>query len=129
MAEINIFGLCDIARETSFAIHCYLKNGHLEKVYENALLHRLRKRGLGVESQFPLSVYDEDGTVIGNYFADLFIEGCLIVELKAVRTVAEEHTAQLLGYLRSARIEHGLLVNFGAPKLFIKKFVLQDALL
>ena len=69
---------------------------------------------------------DEDGTPIGNYFADLFVEGCLIVELKAVRAIDNEHVAQLLGYLRSSRIETGLPINFGASKLFIKKYLMTD---
>ncbi len=94
-----INGLCDIVRETSFAIHKYHRNGHLEKIYENALVHRLRKQGLHVEQQHPLTAYDEDGTVLGEYFADLFIDNCLIVELKAIRVTTDEHVAQLLGYL------------------------------
>jgi GxxExxY protein len=120
----SINELCDIVRETSFAIHKYHRNGHLEKIYENALAHRLRKQGLHVEQQFPLAVHDEDGTVLGEYFADLFIEGCLIVELKACRCVDDEHIAQVLGYLKSARIETGLLINFGAAKLQIKKYLM-----
>lgn len=120
----TIFELCDIVRETAFAIHCFLRHGHLEKVYENGLAHRLRKPGLLVEQQYPLTVFDEDGTPLGQYFADLFIENCLIVELKAARAIAEEHIAQILGYLKSARIEHGLLINFGAPTLYIKKHAL-----
>ena len=115
--------LCDIVRETSFAIHKYHRNGHLEKVYENALFHRLKKQGLSVAQQQPLTVYDEDGTVLGDYYADLFIEARLIVELKAVRIVTSAHVSQLLGYLTSARIRDGLLINFGAPKLFVKKYV------
>jgi GxxExxY protein len=122
----TINGLCDLVRETSFAIHCYLKSGHLEKVYENALAHRLRKAGLQVEQQYPLKVYDEDGTILGDYFADLFIEERLIVELKAARAIDNEHVAQLLGYLRTSRIETGLLINFGAAKLYIKKFLMSD---
>ena len=121
----SINDLCDIVRETSFAIHTYHRNGHLEKVYENALVHRLRKQGLKVEQQHPLTVYDEDGAVLGEYFADLFVDDCLIVELKAVRTVAQEHIAQLLGYLKSSRIETGLLINFGAVKLHVKKYLMS----
>ena len=124
----NINELCDIVRETSFAVHTYHRNGHLEKIYENALVHRLRKLGLKVLAQHPLTVRDEDGTVLGEYFADLFIEDCLIVELKAVRAVTDEHVAQILGYLKSARIETGLLVNFGATKLFVKKYLMTAAL-
>lgn len=123
----KIFKLCDLIRETSFAIHSYHKQGHLEKIYENALANRLRKQGLKVEQQFPLKVLDEDGSILGEYFADLFIENCLIIELKACQTLTDEHIAQILGYLRSSRIEHGLLINFGAPKLQIKKYVLSKA--
>jgi len=122
----DIFELCDVIRETSFELHRYLRHGHLEKVYENGLAHRLRKAGIKVEQQYPLKVYDEDGTVLGEYFADLFVEDCLIVELKACKALAPEHIAQLLGYLRACHFEHGLLVNFGAPKLQIKKYALSD---
>jgi GxxExxY protein len=115
--------LCDVVRETSFAIHKYHRNGHLEKVYENALVHRLRKQGLRVQQQHPLNVYDEDGTVLGEYYADLFVENQLIVELKACKSVIEEHIAQLLGYLTSSRIETGLLINFGSAKLHVKKYL------
>ena len=73
-----------------------------------------------------MKVIDEDGTVIGDYFADLFVEDRLIVELKAVRAIDNEHVAQILGYLRSSRIETGLLINFGAPKLYVKKFLMTD---
>ena len=119
----NINALCDVVRETSFAIHKYHRNGHLEKVYENALAHRLRKQGVDVKQQHPLTVYDDDGTVLGEFFADLLVESRLIVELKACREVCPEHVAQLLGYLKSARIETGLLINFGGAKLHVKKYL------
>ena len=124
--EKEIFVLCDQVREVSFALHRYLRYGHLEKVYENGLAHRLRKVQLTVEQQYPLKVYDEDGTVLGEYFADLFVENCLIVELKACKALAPEYIAQLLGYLRACHVEHGLLINFGASKLEIKKYVLSE---
>jgi len=123
----DIMELSDAVRETAFAIHCYHKNGHLEKVYENALAHRLQKLGLDVKQQHPLKVYDEDGTLIGDYYADLLVDNRLIVELKAARALADEHTAQTLGYLRASRIEHGLLMNFGAPKFEIRKYALSQA--
>lgn len=126
MGGENIFSLCDLVRETSFSLHRWLRHGHLEKVYENGLAHRLREAKLRVEQQFPLKVFDEDGTVLGEYCADLLVEGRLIVELKACKTLADEHIAQLLGYLRACRMEHGLLINFGAPRLQIKKYVLSD---
>lgn len=123
----NVNQLCDIVRETSFAIHKYHRKGHLEKIYENALVHRLRKQGLEVHQQHPLTVYDEDGTVLGEYFADLFVEGRLIVELKAVSVTTDEHVAQLLGYLKSSRIETGLLINFGSARLHVKKYLMSSA--
>jgi len=124
---MDVFKLCDEVRDTGFAIHRYLRNGHGEKIYENALLHRLRKRGFQIAQQHPLQVHDEDGTLLGSSFVDLFLEESIIVELKAVAHVLDEHVAQLLGYLRASRVEHGLLVNFGAPKFYIRKYVLRDA--
>ena len=129
MAEWNSdFELCDIVRETGFAIHECLRNGHLEKVYRNALVHRLRKRDILVASEHPLAVRDMDGTLLGDFQADLFIENMLIVEQKAVRHIVDEHIAQLLGSRRCSRIENGLLVNFGAPRFYIRKYVMTDSL-
>jgi GxxExxY protein len=122
----TIMELCDIVRETGFAIHKYHRHGYSEKIYENALVHRLRKQGLDVKQQHPIQVFDEDGTLLGDFYADLFVENQLVVELKAVRDVIDEHVAQLLGYLRASRIEHGLLVNFGAGKFQIKKYILNE---
>ena len=124
----RVFQLTDIVRETGYAIHCYHGPGHLEKVYENALVHRLRKLGLAVEPRKPLTVLDEDGTVLGEYFADIVVEGQLILEIKAAKAIGDEHIAQTLGYLRSARLEHGAIVNFGAPKFQIRKLAMSEAL-
>ena len=121
----DVIELCDVVRETSFAIHKYLRNGHLEKIYENSLMNRLRKQGINVKQQHPIKVSDEDGTLLGEFLADIFAEERLIIELKACKTIVNEHIAQLLGYLRATNIEHGLLINFGAPKLQIKKYVLS----
>jgi hypothetical protein len=65
-----IFRLCDIVRQTAFDLHAYLRHGHLEKVYENGLAHRLRKQNLHAFQQHPLNVFDEDGTPLGEYFAN-----------------------------------------------------------
>jgi len=72
-----------------------------------------------------------DGTVLGDYIADLFAEKCLLIELKAVKRLSDEHTAQLHtaqlpGYLRACRVEHGLRMNFGAPRFEIRKYILSD---
>jgi len=118
----DIKSLCDQVRQIAYDIHVYHAHGHLEKVYENALAHRLRKAGLTVEQQHPIKVYDEDGTLIGDYFADLLIDGHLVIELKTAKSIAPEHEAQILGYLKSSRLEHGLLINFGSYKFEIRKF-------
>jgi len=125
MKDEEALALCDQVREIAYAIHVYHGHGHLEKVYENALHHRLRKAGLQVERQHPLRVFDEDGTQIGEYFADLLMEREIIIELKAVKSLNEEHTAQVMGYLKSSRKAHGLLINFGSFRFQMKKFVLR----
>ena len=124
MDYINVNDLCDMITQTSFDIHKYLHLGHLEKVCENALVSRLTKMGKD-EHQYPLQVKDQDGTVIGDYIADLFIEDILIIKIKACKTIADEHIAQILGYLRASNIEHGLLINFGSSKFQIKKYILN----
>ena len=120
----SIFTLCDVIRETSFKIHRYLRSGFNEKIYENALANRLRKQDIKVEQQQRMRVFDEDGTLLGLLTADLLVDKRLICEIKGCSALVEAHTAQLLGYLRAARIEHGLLINFGAPKLEVKKYIL-----
>jgi len=120
---MDVMKLTDIVRETSFAIHKYHGNGYLEKIYENALVHRLRKSDLKAEQQYPLKVYDEDRTILGEYFTDVFLEDYVIIEIKACKTIAEEHKAQLFGYLKSSGMKHGILINFGVPKLQIKKYI------
>jgi GxxExxY protein len=124
MSDTEILQFCDTVRETAFVIHTYHRHGHLEKIYENALRHRLIKQRLRVEQQMPLKVFDEDGTLLGEMTADLLVAGELLIELKAVRALLDEHTAQLLGYLRSAQRRHGLLINFGSAKFEIKKYVM-----
>jgi GxxExxY protein len=115
---------CSRVRQIAYDIHAYHGHGHLEKVYENAIAHRLGLAGIEVKQQQPITVYDEDGTVIGAYFADLLVEGWLIIELKAVKALAPEHAAQIIGYLKSSRLRHGLLVNFGSYEFQMKKYAL-----
>ena len=110
----------------AYKVHNTLGAGFLEKVYENALAHPLRKMSLEVTQQHPIQVFDEDGTLVGDYFADLLVEGMLIVELKAAKSLAPEHEAQVLAYLKSARLSHGLLINFGSYKFEIRKFIWSE---
>jgi GxxExxY protein len=123
---MDILELCDRVRQTAYDIHVYHGHGHLEKVYENALAHRLRKAGIDARQQHPINVYDEDGTLIGEYAADILVDERLILELKAAKSIAPEHEAQILGYLKSSRLEHGMLINFGSYKFEIRKYIFTD---
>ena len=120
----DIFTLSDVIRETSYQIHKYLRSGFTEKIYENALAHRLRKQGIRVEQQQCVRVFDEDGTLLGLLKTDILIERILICEIKSCSASVDAHTAQLLGYLRATGMQHGLLINFGGPKLEIRKLIL-----
>jgi GxxExxY protein len=94
--------------------------GFLEKVYENALVFALRQMGLKVEQQVKILVFFAN-QVVGEYYADLLVEDCVIVELKAAQSIAPEHEAQLLNYLRATPYEVGLLLNFGPKPEFRRK--------
>ena len=125
MNEPTARHFADIIRQTAFEAHAFLRHGHNEKVYENSLRNRLRGKNFPVEQQKSISVYDEDGSVLGEFIADLVVNQEFIIELKAVRALADEHTAQILGYLRASRLEHGMLINFGAPRVQFQKYILQ----
>lgn len=120
--------LCDQVRQIAYNIHIYHGHGHLEKVYENALAHRLTKAGFTVRQQHPINVFDQDGTLIGEYIADLPVDDALIIELKTAKTLAPEHEAQIIGYLKSSRLENGLLINFGSFKFGIRKFAWSESI-
>jgi len=123
MMEDEVKGLCDRVREIAYAIHVYHGNGYLEKVYENALVNRLRNAGFAVSQQEPIVIRDEDGTIIGEYFGDLIVDGVLLIELKACKALSNEHRSQVLHYLKATRLRDGLLINFGSFKFEIQKFI------
>jgi GxxExxY protein len=104
--------------------HVYntLGYGFLEKVYQNALAITLRKQGLRVETGVPINVYFE-GEVVGEYWADVIVEGCVILEIKSARALNEAHQYQLINYLRATRISVGLVLNFGPQPQFVRKVV------
>jgi len=97
-----------------YAVYSALGYGFLEKVYEKALIIELEKRGLNAQAQHPNVVY-YDGRQVGEYFADIIVDELVILEIKATKTLATEHEAQLLNYLKATPYEVGLLLNFG-PK-------------
>ena len=102
-----------------FEVNKVLGPGFLEKVYENALLIELKKRGITAESQVPIKVFYKEN-VVGEYIADILVESKVIVELKTVETIDKIHEAQLLNYLKATGIQVGILVNFKHPKAEIK---------
>jgi len=120
----DILKVTDVIRQTSYDIHKYLRSGFTEKIYENALAHRLRKEGIRAEQQQCVRVFDEDGTLLGLFRTDILIERIMVCEIKSCTSLIDAHTAQLLGYLRASGMQHGLLINFGAPKLQIRKLIL-----
>jgi len=112
--------------KTSAILKCFYKVyntlgfGFLEKVYENALFHELHNNGLSCRKQVPITVYYE-GIPVGDYYADIVVENSIIIELKAVEVLIDEHDHQLINYLKATNIEVGLLLNFGKEPQFRRK--------
>ncbi len=105
----------------AFEVINELGAGFLESVYEKALLLALRQQGLSAMAQRPVEVMFR-GECVGDFYADIIVEENVIVELKAVKSIAPEHQAQIINYLNATGIEVGLLINFGNPKLEFKRF-------
>jgi GxxExxY protein len=120
----------EINRLTERIINCVyrvsntLGSGFLEKVYENALVIELKQNGLQVTQQHPVNVF-YNGSLVGDYVADLLVEGQVIVELKAVKILDEVYSAQCMNYLKASGLKICLLVNFGKPRVDIKRIVLD----
>jgi len=108
-----------------YTVYNTLGYGFLEKVYENALVLELEKRGLKVQTQFPIKVYYE-GKIVGKYFADLLVADTVIVELKAVEQLIAAHETQLINYLKATEIEVGLLLNFGKEAKYKRRVFSQQ---
>ena len=105
----------------AFEVINELGTGFLESVYEKAMAIALEERGFRVQCQQPLQVHFRQ-RIVGDFYADLVVEGKVIVELKAVKAIAPEHQAQIINYLKATGIEVGLLINFGNPKREYKRF-------
>jgi GxxExxY protein len=107
----------------AFRVLNTLGSGFLEKVYENAMVHELRKTGLAVVQQRGIIVL-YDGIVVGEYAVDLLVEDRIIVELKAIRALDNAHAAQCINYLKATGLQLCLLLNFGRSRLEIRRFAL-----
>ncbi len=99
-----------------FAVRNELGAGFLETVYHNAMMIALTEKGLKAIKGYPLSVYYHE-QVVGEFYADILVEGTVILELKAVTALTNVHKAQVINYLKATGIEVGMLVNFGANRL------------
>jgi len=110
-----------------FKVANELGNGFIEKVYENALAHDLRKANVKVVQQQGIEVF-YDGVNVGNYEADIIVEGRVIAEVKAVRELDDAHIAQCLNYMKGTRLETCLLVNFGKARIQVRRLGMSRGL-
>lgn len=106
----------------AYKVYNQLGAGFLEKIYESALMIELKCIGLSAEQQYPVKVYYNE-ILIGEYVADIVVEGLVIIELKAVNNIVNAHEVQLVNYLKATKIEVGLLINFG-DQITIKRKIL-----
>ena len=114
------YDLCGQVIGAAMKVHSKLGPGFLESVYQNALIWELRKNGLKAETQRPISVYYDD-QIVGAFTADVLVNSSLIIELKAIQSLAKAHEVQLVNYLVATGIDEGLVLNFGAERLEFKK--------
>jgi GxxExxY protein len=119
----KIDGITEKIIGCSYTVGNVLGCGFLEKVYENALAYELRKAGYKVLQQHEIKVYYE-GVEVGKYFTDLFVEDCVIVEVKAISSLSDSQKAQCINYLKATKLKIGLLINFGKPRIEIKRVIL-----
>jgi GxxExxY protein len=108
-----------------YRVYNDLGYGFLEKVYENAMAHKLRQAGLTVQQQHPIQVYYE-GLIVGEFYADMLVDERVILELKTAEAIAPAFQAQLINYLKATPIELGLLLNFGPKPEFKRQLLTND---
>lgn len=120
MSEDELNRISEKVIGCAYAVGNSLGNGFLEKVYENALALELREKDLGVKQQHPIKVYYKN-QIVGEYIADLLVENRIIVELKTVKGFDEIHLAQCLNYLKATNLPLCLLINFGKPRVEVKR--------
>ncbi len=108
----------------AYEVSNVLGSGFLEKVYENALVHELRLKGFKAEQQVKIPV-SYKGIPVGDYYADILVEDCLILELKCVEMLASVHKSQVINYLRATGLHLALILNFQASKVVWHRVVLD----
>lgn len=111
--------------EAFYEVYNTLGYGFLERVYQNALYQELKRRGFDCKAQYPIKVFFK-GQEVGEYYADVLVNECIILELKAVDTLCKEHELQLINYLKATDMEVGLLLNFGEHPQIRRKIYTND---
>jgi len=117
--------ITDLIIKAYYQVYNKLGFGFMEKVYENAMLIELRRFNLKCEKQKHITVYYDEFS-IGEYFADIIVNDCVIIELKAAEEICQEHEAQLVNYLKAIDIEVGLLLNFGKEPRFKRRVLTAE---
>lgn len=120
MGDVEIDKITERITGCAYKVSNTLGIGFIEKVYENALFHEMRKDGLKVVQQHPVKV-NYDGVVVGDFYLDILVNDLVIVELKAVSALTNEHMAQAFNYLRATGLPACLLINFGQPKIQLRR--------
>ena len=123
MNEEEVLRLCDIIRQIGYNAHAYLKSGYLKHIYVASMYNRLRKAGLMVEPKAAIRVFDEDDTLLGDYVVDLLVAKEILVQIICKEHILDKDKAIMLGYIKAAKMRHGLVINFGAPRYEISKLV------
>lgn len=120
MAESELDKITERIIGCAYKVSNILGIGFIEKVYENAHFHEMKKDGLKVVQHYPIKV-NYDGVVVGEFFLDMLVNDLVIVELKAVSTLTNDHMAQAFNYLRATGFPACLLINFGQPKIQLRR--------
>ena len=115
----------DLIINAFYKVYNRLGYGFLERVYHNSFIVELQKNGFDIKSEYPIKVTYE-GVEVGDYFADIIVDNCLIIEVKATKMLQEEHEFQLINYLKATEMEVGLLFNFGRMPSFKRKLFTND---
>ncbi|BCR05286.1 hypothetical protein DESUT3_23550 [Desulfuromonas versatilis] len=120
MKNIEHSEISDLIICSFYNVYNRLGHGFLEKVYRNALQIEMEEKDLEVESEYPISVFYKE-TIVGEYFADLLVNNCIVIEVKSCRKLVSEHDAQLFNYLKATGRKVGLLLNFGPKPEFRRR--------
>lgn len=106
--------------QCAYNVRMHLAAGFLEAVYQKALMIELKEQGIHADTETPINVYYKN-EIVGEFRADIIVEGEIIIELKAVQHLLPIHETQLVNYLTATHIDHGLLINFGGERIEIKR--------